>query len=97
MSAQMVSLVGSGATTSNETGPMSTENDMLGLEQRARELAQETGGGAVPIREPVKFVKATTTDSQEQPRVSNLKFLIHCLEAPSLDQLHFILKRMILH
>ena len=77
MSAQMVSLVGSGAT-STDSGPMSAENDMLGLEQRARELAQETGGGAVPMREPVRFVRGTTSDSQEQPKVSNnTSFKLH--------------------
>ena len=67
MSAQMASVVGTGGTTTGSD--MRAENDMLGLEQRARELAQETGGGTIPIREPVKFVKAST-DSQEQIKVS---------------------------
>ena len=69
MTAQMASVVGSGGTT---TGSDRAENDMLGLEQRARELAHETGGGDIPIREPVKFVKAT--DSQEQTKVSLTNF-----------------------
>ncbi|KAI6645889.1 hypothetical protein LOD99_13147 [Oopsacas minuta] len=63
----MASVVGT--TPANETGPMRTENDMLGLEQRARELAYETGGGSLPIREPVKFVKGST-ESQDQPKIT---------------------------
>ena len=89
MSAQMVSLAGSGAATSSDTGPMSAENDMLGLEQRARELAQETGGGAVPIREPVKFVRATASESQEQPKVSYLT--LYCLSPLTLSLINLTL------
>ena len=72
MSAQMVSVVGSGGTTTGDgTGLLRAENDMLGLEQRAHELAQETGGGSLPIRHPVKFVQASASgDAQEHSKVS---------------------------